>query len=46
VLPPGSAIVVPRDVTPLDTRQLILDISGILSQLAVSVASLAVIDHN
>ena len=46
VLPPGSAIVVPRDVTPLDTRQLILDISGILSQLAVSVASLAVINHN
>ncbi len=45
-LPPGSAIVVPRDVTPLDTRQLILDVSGILSQLAVSVASLAVINHN
>ena len=45
-LPPGSAIVVPRDVTPLDTRQLILDITGILSQLAISAASLAVISHN
>jgi hypothetical protein len=45
-LPPGSAIVVPRDVTPIDTRQLILDITGIMSQLAVSVASLAVISSN
>ena len=45
VLPPGSAIVVPRDVTPIDTRQLILDITGIMSQLAVSVASLAVISR-
>ena len=42
-LPPGSTIVVPRDVTPLDTRQLILDITGIFSQLAVSAASLAVL---
>ncbi|HWC64425.1 MAG TPA: SLBB domain-containing protein [Rhizomicrobium sp.] len=42
-LPPGATIVVPRDVTPLDTRQLILDITGIFSQLAVSVASLAVL---
>jgi polysaccharide export outer membrane protein len=42
-LPPGSTIVVPRDVTPLDTRQLILDVTGIMSQLAVTVASLAVL---
>jgi protein involved in polysaccharide export with SLBB domain len=42
-LPPGATIVVPRDVTPLDTRQLILDVTGIFSQLAVSVASLAVL---
>jgi polysaccharide export outer membrane protein len=42
-LPPGSTIVVPRDVTPLDTRQLILDISSIFSQFAVSLASLAVL---
>lgn len=44
-LPPGSTIVVPRDVTPLDTRQLIMDVTAIFSQLAVSVASLAVISR-
>lgn len=42
-LPPGSTIVVPRDVTPLNTRQLILDISSIFSQFAVSIASMAVL---
>lgn len=42
-LPPGSAIVVPRDLTPIDTRQIILDVTGIMSSLAVSLASLAVI---
>jgi protein involved in polysaccharide export with SLBB domain len=42
-LPPGSAIVVPRDVTPLDLRQTIIDVSQILSQLAISIASVAVI---
>jgi protein involved in polysaccharide export with SLBB domain len=42
-LPPGSTIVVPRDVTPLDKRQIIMDVSSIFSQLAVSAASLAVL---
>ena len=42
-LPPGSSIVVPRDVTPLNSRQLILDVSQILSQFAVSIASVAVL---
>lgn len=42
-LPPGSTIIVPRDVTPLDTRQLVLDVSSIFSQFAVSLASLAVL---
>jgi len=42
-LPPGSSIVVPRDVTPLDLRQTIIDVSQIMSQLAVSIASVAVI---
>ena len=42
-LPPGSAIVVPRDVTPLDLRQTIIDVSQVLSQLAVSIASVAVL---
>lgn len=44
-LPPGSSIVVPRDITPLDTRQLILDVTGIFSSLAVTAASLAVLSH-
>ena len=44
-LPPGSAIVVPRDVTPLDLRQIIIDTSQIFSQLAVSIASVAVISR-
>jgi len=43
VLPPGSAIVVPRDISPLNIRQTIIDISQIMGQLAVSVASLAVL---
>lgn len=43
-LPPGSTIVVQRDVAPLDTRQLILDIAGILQSFAVSAASLAVLN--
>lgn len=42
-LPPGSTVVVPRDVTPLDSRQIILDVSQIFSQFAVSIASLAVL---
>lgn len=44
-LPPGSTIVVPRDVTPLDLRQTIIDVTQILSQLAVSIASVAVISR-
>jgi protein involved in polysaccharide export with SLBB domain len=42
-LPPGSSIVVPRDVTPLDLRQTIIDVSQIFSQFAVSIASVAVL---
>jgi protein involved in polysaccharide export with SLBB domain len=42
-LVPGSTIVVPRDVTPLDLRQTIIDVTQIFSQLAVSIASVAVI---
>jgi hypothetical protein len=44
-LPPGTTIVVPRDVTPLDIRQTILDVTQIFSQLAVSIASVAVISR-
>ena len=42
-LPPGSSVVVPRDVTPLDMRQTIIDVTTIFSQLAVSLASVAVL---
>ncbi len=46
MLRPGSAIVGPRDMTPIDTRQTILDVTGILSSLTVALASLAVIQNN
>jgi polysaccharide export outer membrane protein len=42
-IPPGSSIVVPRDVTPLDLRQTIIDVSTIFSQFAVAIASVAVL---
>jgi hypothetical protein len=45
-IPPGSTIVVPRDMEPIDLRQTILDITGILSQLAISAASLSVINNH
>ncbi len=45
-LPPGSTIVVPRDLAPLFTRQVILDVTGIMSSFAVTIASLAVLAHN
>ena len=34
---------VPRDLAPLYTRQIILDVTGIMSSLAVTIASLAVL---
>ena len=42
-LPPGSTIVIPRDIAPFDLRQTLIDVTQILSQLAVSIASVAVI---
>lgn len=45
-LPPGSSIVVPRDLAPLFTRQIILDVTSIMSSFAVTIASLAVLAHN
>jgi protein involved in polysaccharide export with SLBB domain len=44
-LPAGSSIVIPRDVTPLDLRQTIIDVSQIFSQFAVSIASIAVLSR-
>ena len=45
-IPPGSVIVVPRDVAPLLLHDLILDTVSILSQLAVGAASIAVLAKN
>ena len=42
-LQPGSTIVVPRDLAPLYSRQIVLDVTGIMSSLAVTIASLAVL---
>ena len=44
-IPPGSTIVVPRDLAPYDSRQLVLDVTQIFSQLAVVAASLAVLSN-
>ena len=44
-LPPGSVIVVPRDVNPFNLRQTTLDITQILSQVAITAASLAVLSR-
>jgi protein involved in polysaccharide export with SLBB domain len=43
ILPPGSTIVVPRELAPLFARQVILDVTSILSSFAVTAASLAVL---
>lgn len=43
VIPPGSTVVVPRDVTPFDFVSLARDITQIFSQLAIGAASLAVL---
>ena len=45
-LPPGSTIVVPKDINPFDIRRLMLDTSQILGQLAVGVASIAILSRN
>ncbi len=45
MVPPGTAIVVPKDVQPIDTLNLVKDISTIIGQLAVSAASIAVISR-
>lgn len=45
-LPPGSLIVVPRDLRPFDIQQFAVSISRILSDLAVSAASISVVSRN
>ena len=43
-VPPGSTIVVPRDLSP-DTLSVIRDVTQVLSQVAITAASLAVISN-
>jgi protein involved in polysaccharide export with SLBB domain len=42
-IPPGSTIVVPKDINPFELRRFLVDTSQILSQLAVAAASLAIL---
>jgi len=42
-IPPGSTIVVPKDLDPITTLEIVREVSGIFGQLAISAASLAVI---
>jgi len=42
-IPPGSTIFVGRDVSGIDLHQIVVDSTAIISQLAVSAASLAVL---
>lgn len=45
-VPPGSVIIVPRDLTPFDISRLIRDVGSIVQSLAISAASLVVISRN
>jgi protein involved in polysaccharide export with SLBB domain len=45
-VPPGSTIVVPRDIAPLQWSDILANASQVFSQLAVAGASLAVISTN
>jgi polysaccharide export outer membrane protein len=44
-IPPGSTVVVPKDPMPFDALSFTKDITQILSQLAISAASIAVISR-
>jgi len=44
-IPPGSTIVVPRQPAALDVLQVIKDVTGVIGQVAVTAASLAVINR-
>lgn len=43
LIPPGSTIIVPKDVDPFAALDIIADVTQILSQVAISAASLAVV---
>jgi protein involved in polysaccharide export with SLBB domain len=45
-VPPGSTIIVPKDLRPFDLTTFLKDSTQILSQLAISAASLAILHGN
>ncbi len=45
-IPPGSTIVVPRDLRPFDWGDFLKDATDVFSKLAISAASLAVLKNN
>jgi hypothetical protein len=45
-IPPGSTIVVPRDLRPFSWAQFLKDATQIASQLALTAASLSVLNNN
>ena len=45
-IPPGSSIIVPKDATPFNVLTIARELSSVLSQLAITAASLAVIGNN
>jgi hypothetical protein len=45
-VPPGSVIVIPRDLNPLTWHQFITDSTSFISQWILAAASLAVLSNN
>ncbi len=45
-IPPGSTVVVPRDLTPFNWTQFLKDATQIASQLAITAASLSILNNN
>ncbi|QYE33735.1 SLBB domain-containing protein [Polymorphobacter sp. PAMC 29334] len=43
IVPPGSTIIVPKDIDPLFTLDIVRDVSGILGTLITSVATIALL---
>nr|WP_295660753.1 SLBB domain-containing protein [Polymorphobacter sp.] len=43
IVPPGSTIIVPKDIDPLFTLDVVRDVSGILGTLITSIATIAIL---
>jgi polysaccharide biosynthesis/export protein len=42
-LPPGTVIVVPKEIDPFSIRQTAIDLSQVLGQMAITAASLSIL---